>query len=232
MDMPILADIGGAIFGIVIVLISIASAISNIAKEKNKPQPGKMKEKASLQKELEKFLQEAVNPQQKKNVKAAEVNLFEEDDLEFEAPPVQQPPQRRRRQQQTRQTAQRTQSGQAKQSTTTPTRVTQNKTPTRHSERAEIEAKERQQRLGGSLRNRIQEKHETHVQTRINSEIGGNVSQHLSETFGSLKNRTETQKSKLGESKVIRRLMKDPTSIRQAIILNEVLSPPKALRRS
>lgn len=232
MDMPVFADIGGAIFGIVIVLISIASAISNIAKEKNKPQPGKLKEKASLQKELEKFLQEAVNPQQKKNVKAAEVDLFEEDDLEFEAPPVKQPPQRRRRQQQTQQAPQRTQSGQTNQSTTKPVRVTRTKTPVRHSERAEIEAKERQQRLGGSLRDRIQEKHEKHVQTSINSEIGGKVSQHLTETFGSLKNRTDAQKSKSSGGKVIRGLMKNPTSIRQAIILNEVLSPPKALRRS
>ena len=74
MEFPILAagdDIVGVIVGVIFLLISAASAIGNIAKEKNKPQPGKVKEKAALQKELEKFLQEAMNPQAEKKEKPA-----------------------------------------------------------------------------------------------------------------------------------------------------------------
>lgn len=231
MDMPlVLADVVGTIVGIIIVLITIASAISNVAKEKNKPQPGKMKEKAALQKELEKFLQDAINPQQKKKAKPEELELFEDDLFEDEAP-VQPPPQRPRRQQQkSRQAQQRARSQQSNQSSQ-PMKPKEVKPQVSLSERAEIEAKERQQRLGGAVRERIQEKHEKHVQTNIKSDIGGNVGQQISRKFGSRKEIKKTNRSKLGEAREIRNLIKEPKSIRRAIILSEVLSPPKSLRR-
>ncbi|MCA9020942.1 MAG: hypothetical protein KDA74_12420, partial [Planctomycetaceae bacterium] len=109
MEFPILAaggdDIVGVIVGVIFLLISAASAISNIAKEKNKPQPGKVKEKAALQKELEKFLQDAMNPQAEKKEKPAEVDFFEDDvqtttSAQQQPAGVRQPPTRRRREKQ------------------------------------------------------------------------------------------------------------------------------------
>lgn len=233
MGAPIFAvDIIGILFGVIFLVISAVSAISNIAKEKNKPQPGKIKQKAALQNELEKFLQEAINPQQQKKQQPVEVDFFEEDDFEVAAP-VQQPPPRRRRQQKTTQ-SQRRQSPQTKQNrppVSKPIEAT-DKPYESHRERADLKAQERHERLGGSLRERIQQKQDTHVQTNIQSTVGGNVSKRLSEKFGSRTDETKSRSSKPLGVKINRALIKDPKSLRQAIILNEILSPPKALRRS
>ncbi|QDU07013.1 hypothetical protein [Gimesia aquarii] len=226
------ADIIGILFGILFLVISAVSAISNIAKEKNKPQPGKIKQKAALQNELEKFLQEAINPKQQKKQKPVEVDFFEEDDFEIAAP-VQQAPQRRRRQQNKSQ-PQRRQSQQARQKMQPVNKPVEASNDSQKSlrERAELEARKRQERLGGSVRERIQEKQQTHVQTSIQTNIGGNVNKHLSEKFGSLSDEPKRRATKRSEVKINRSLIKNPKSLRQAIILNEILSPPIALRRS
>lgn len=233
MVVPILADdIVGVLLGILFLVISAVSAISNIAKEKNKPQPGKIKQKAALQNELEKFLQEAVNPKPQKKQKPVEVDFFEEDDFEVAAP-VQQAPQRRRRHQNKPQPQRRQpqQSKPKKQPDSKPVKASDGSQKSLR-KRAEIEARERQERLGGSVRERIQEKQQTHVQTSIQTNIGGNVSKRLSEKFGSRSDEPKSRVSKQSEVKINRSLLRDPKSLRQAIILNEILSPPKALRRS
>lgn len=234
MDVPLFAaDVFGIIFGIIFVIISVVSALSNMAKEKNNPQPGKQKEKAALQKELEKFLQDAMNPQQKG--KPAEVDFFEED-IKVEAP-VQQSPQRRQRQQEQtppqRQRSQLSQQGkQNRKSVVNPIQTHEDKPHVTHRERAEKDALDRQKRLGGALRDRIEQQQKSHIPTSIHDHLGGNFNKHLSETFGSRRNESLERAPRAEGLKVIRGLIKNPESLRQAIILNEILSPPKSLRRS
>lgn len=231
MDVPLFAvDIVGIIFGIVFVVISVVSALSNMAKEKNNPQPGKQKQKAALQKELEKFLQDAINPQQKG--KPAEVDFFEEE-IEVEIP-VQQSPQRRQRQQEKTPTQrQRSQEGkQNRKSVINPIQSHEAKPHVTHRERAEKEAQDRQKRLGGALRDRIEQQQKSHIPTSIHDHLGGNFNKHLSETFGSRRNASLDRAPRAEGLKVIRGLIRNPKSLRQAIILNEILSPPKSLRRS
>ncbi|QDV53489.1 hypothetical protein [Gimesia fumaroli] len=233
MDIPILAaDWVGVIVGIIFLLVSAASAISNIAKEKNKGQPGKVKEKAALQKELEKFLQDAMNPQQKKKEKPAEIDFFDEDEVEIvPEPPVRQQPQRRqRKQRQTRsQQGQRAQKSAGASSQVTPEPKKPHLT---HRERAAIRSQEQAKRMGGSVRDRLERKQQSHIQTRLTSHIESKVGEHFSETFGSRRKESRKSTSKTGGSKVIRSMLRNPQSFRQAIILNEILSPPKSRRRS
>ncbi|MCA9014869.1 MAG: hypothetical protein KDA74_20370 [Planctomycetaceae bacterium] len=236
MHIPLFAaDWVGVIVGIIFLLVSAASAISNIAKEKNKAQPGKVKEKAALQKELEKFLQEAMNPQQKpqKKQQPAEVDFFEEDVIETRAS-VEQPPQRHRRRQSTAQPQQsRPQQGQqAERSVASTGEGTESRLPSKHRERAERQAQERENRLGGGVRERIKRKQKSHVQTSLTSHVESTLNKHLSATFGSRGDESKQSTSKTGGTKVIQSLLKNPQSFRQAIILNEILSPPKSRRRS
>ncbi|MFH1302671.1 MAG: hypothetical protein ABIK07_16535 [Planctomycetota bacterium] len=245
MNVPLFAaDIIGIIFGIIFVIISVVSALSNMAKEKNKPQPGKLKQKAALQQELEKFLQEAINPQQKE--KPAEVNFFEEEDAKVENS-VQQPPQRLSSQQEMKQPqkeppqkvqsqqprSQRAQQPKPKRKPVA--KPAQTKAPKQHisySERAEINAQERQERLGGALREHIEKQQKTHRQSKIHDHLGTSVNKHVTSTFSSREDKSKDRASSLEGVKVIRALIKNPQSLRQAIILNEILSPPKIRRRS
>jgi len=228
MDVPLFAaDVFGIIFGIIFVIISVVSALSNMAKEKNNPQPGKQKEKAALQKELEKFLQDAMNPQQKG--KPAEVDFFEED-IKVETP-VQQ--RRQRQQEKTPSQRQRSQQGmQNRKSVVNPIQSHEAKPHVTHRERAEKDAQDREKRLGGALRDRMEQKQKSHIPTSIHDHLGGKFSKHLSETFGSRGNESLSRAPRSEGLKVIRGLIKNPESLRQAIILNEILSPPKSLRRS
>lgn len=231
MDVPLFAaDVFGIIFGIIFVIISIVSALSNMAKEKNNPQPGKQKEKAALQKELEKFLQDAMNPQQKGKPTAVD---FFEDDVKVETP-VQQTPRRRQRQQEKpKPQRQRSQQGQQnRKSIVKPVQSHEAKPHVTHRERAEKDAQDREKRLGGALRDRMEQKQKSHIPTSIHDHLGGNLNKHLSETFGSRSHESLSRAPRTGGVKVIRALVKNPESLRQAIILNEILSPPKSLRRS
>lgn len=234
MDVPLFAaDWVGLVVGVIFLLVSAVSAISNMAKEKNKAQPGKVKEKAALQKELEKFLQEAMNPQQKKkNIqnRPVEVDIFEDDEIEIQTT-VQQQPQRSRRQQRKSQ-PQKSRSQQMGTSVVSSAEASESKSHVTHRERAEIEAQARHKRLGGGLRDRIEKKQKSHIQSRIQSKIGNKVGNHLSETFGSRGDEPKQSTSKTGGSKAIRAMLRNPQSFRQAIILNEILSPPKSRRRS
>ncbi|WP_417380348.1 hypothetical protein [Gimesia sp.] len=232
MEFPILAagdDIIGVIVGVIFLLISAASAIGNIAKEKNKPQPGKVKEKAALQKELENFLQEAMNPQAKKE-KPAEVDFFE-DDVQATTS-VQQPPPRRRREKQNLQPQRRR--NKLPQKAAVPQKTV--KEPKVHisaRERAEQQEEERQKRLGGSMRERIEKRQKKHLQTTIHSKIDKEASRPQSELFGSRNSETRhASDDKRGGSRKIRELLRDRQSFQQAIILNEILSPPLSRRRS
>ncbi|QDT45332.1 hypothetical protein Pan241w_54520 [Gimesia alba] len=231
MDIPLLAaDWVGVIVGIIFLLVSAASAISNMAKEKNKAQPGKVKEKAALQKELEKFLQEAMNPQPKKKEKPAEVDFFEETDLEPQAS-VQQQPQRRRRQQRKSQ-PQRARSQQTQKPAVRSNEASEPKPHLSHRERAEIKAQEQEKRMRGGVRDRIEKKQQSHVETRLTSHLESKVGKHFSETTDSHADESRQRASKTGGSKAIRSLLRDPQSFRQAIILNEILSPPLSRRHS
>lgn len=238
MNFPIFAaDWVGAIVGILFLLISAASAISNAAKEKNKAQPGKTKEKAKLQKELEKFLQEAMDPEgakqqepraQARNVsEPAEISFFEDDGVQAETSTP--PPQRRQRQRQSRQ-------NQAQANRKTGGNAPQAKKPKKPrlslKERKQAESKERHKRLGGSLRAQIKQRQDKHIKPRVHGEIESNVSRHLSERFGSREDEITSLSSKRGGSQQLRELLKDRQSFRQAFILSEILSPPKARRRS
>ncbi|HBL47075.1 MAG TPA: hypothetical protein DDZ90_27190 [Planctomycetaceae bacterium] len=235
MEFPILAagdDIVGVIVGVIFLLISAASAIGNIAKEKNKPQPGKVKEKAALQKELEKFLQEAMNPQAEKKEKPAEVDFFE-DDVQAtttvqQQPPVavQQPPVRRRRKKENLQPqGRRTQ--QVKQVVEEP------RAHISARERAELQEAARQKRLGGSMRERIEKRQKKHLQSTIHSKLDDITGRPPSELFGSRESETRSSSDgKRGGSRQLRELLRDRQAFKQAIILNEILSPPLSRRRS
>ncbi|WP_417385246.1 hypothetical protein [Gimesia sp.] len=240
MEFPILAaggdDIVGVIVGVIFLLISAASAISNIAKEKNKPQPGKVKEKAALQKELEKFLQEAMNPQAEKKEKPAEVDFFEDDvqtttSMQQQPASVRQPPTRRRREKQN------SQGRGAQQSNKTVTQQKKSvKEPKSHisaKERAELQEAERQQRLGGSMRARIEKRQKKHLQTSIHSKLDNAASLSQSENITSRESETrQASDSKRSGSKQIRELLRNRQAFQQAIIINEILSPPLSRRRS
>jgi hypothetical protein len=230
MGIPLFAADFGPILGILFVIISIASALINSAKEKNKPQPGKQKQKAALQQELENFLQEAINPQpeKKQNPDNVEFLELEEDDFQVEKP-IQQPPQRRKRRQQNSQQSRTQQNRQSKKSVRSSTEAQ----PTRQqvSQRTGTES-EAQNRLGGALRDRIEEKHQALISSSIQGHLSSNVNKHLSGSFGFRNQQPKKHASNSEGVKVIRGLIKDPQSLRQAIILNEILSPPKSLRRS
>lgn len=233
MEFPILAagdDIIGVIVGVIFLLISAASAIGNIAKEKNKPQPGKVKEKAALQKELEKFLQEAMNPQAEKKGKPAEVDFFE-DDVQANTS-VQQPPPRRRRENQTSQPQGRS-TQQGKKTPSPQKTVDEPKAHISARERAEQQEEARQKRLGGSMRARIEKRQKKHLQSSINSKLDDDANLPQSELFGSRESETRhSADGKRGGSRQIRALLRDRKSFQQAIILNEILSPPLSRRRS
>ncbi|MDF1742041.1 MAG: hypothetical protein P1V19_00010 [Gimesia sp.] len=233
MDIPLFAaDIVGVIFGIIFVLISIGSAIMNAAKEKNKPQPGKQKQKAALQQELEKFLQDAINPQQEKKQKPANVEVFELDEQDFKAEsPVQQAPQRRRRRQQKSQPSRPQQKRQSPKSVRSSTETQSAKQHLTLRERSDIVAQERKEQTGGTLRDRIEEKHQSHISPSIHGHLTSKVNKPLVGSFGAHDDE-EKRASRSEGVKVIRGLIKNPQSLRQAIILNEILSPPKSLRRS
>ena len=234
MDMPLFAaDWVGVIVGIIFLLVSAASAISNMAKEKNKAQPGKVKEKAALQKELEKFLQEAMNPQPKKKEKPVEVDFFEEAEIEPQAT-VQQQSQRRRRQQRKSQPQRaRSEQRQQNQKTGVPSReAAESKSPLSHRERAAKKAKEQEKRMGGGVRDRIEKKQQSHIETRLTSHLESKVGKNISKTFDGHEDESRQRSSKTRGSKAIRSLLRDPQSFRQAIILNEILSPPLSRRRS
>lgn len=235
MDVPLFAaDWVGVVVGVIFLLVSAASAISNMAKEKNKAQPGKVKEKAALQRELEKFLQDAMNPQQKKKERPVEVDFFdEEDEVETQASVPQQPQQRRRQQRKSQPSRDRSQQGQqVGTSVVSSTEKSDSKPHVTHRERAVVEAEARHKRLGGGLRDRIEKKQKSHIQSKIHSTIGSKVGNHLSDTFGSRGPEPKQSGSKTGGSKAIRAMLRNPRSFRQAIILNEILSPPKSRRRS
>ncbi|WP_339732481.1 hypothetical protein [uncultured Gimesia sp.] len=235
MDIPLFAaDWVEGIIGVIFLLIAAVSAISNIAKEKNKGQPGKVKEKAALQKELEKFLQDAMNPQQKKKEKPAEVDIFEDVEVEPQtsAPP---PPQRHRRQQS--QPPQRSRSQRKQQQAEISAAVgsqeaSESKSHVTHRERALVHAQEQKKRMGGGVRDRIERKQQSHMGTRLTSHLESKVGSHFAETFGSRRVQSRKSTSKTGGSKVIRAMLRNPQSFRQAIILNEILSPPKSRRHS
>lgn len=228
MDVPLFAVDFGPIIGIIFVIISIASAIFNTAKEKNKPQPGKQKQKAALQVELEKFLHEAMNPKAEKKQKPANVEFLDEDAFKVESP-VEQSPKRRRRRQQKSQPTRTQQKKQSTRRTNEPQAVRQKMT---HRERAEIKDQDRKERLGRALRERIEQKHQSHVSSNIQGHLSSTVNQQPSGKSGFRDDESTSRTSRSGGAKVIRKLIKDPQSLRQAIILNEILSPPKSLRRS
>mgnify|MGYP003629861766 CR=1 FL=1 len=243
MNVPLFAaDIIGIIFGIIFVIISIVSALSNMAKEKNKPQPGKLKQKAALQQELEKFLQEAINPQQKE--KPAEVNFFEEEDAKVSNTAQQSPPPRTRPQEKAQpsrpqaqrprpQRPQRTQQApQKRKPAVKPVPAEAAKQHVSYTERAELHAQERQGRLGGALREHIEQQQKTHIQSKFKNHLGANANQQDTSTSSSRGVETKERTAKPGGAKVIRALIKNPQSLRQAIILNEILSPPRTRRRS
>ena len=229
MDIPLLAaDWVSVIVGIIFLLVSAASAISNIVKEKNNPQPGKAKEKAALQKELEKFLQDAMNPQgqkpkAKQQEKPVEVDFFEDDFEEVKATPVPEPPPRRRRQQrQTPQKSTQPQPSSKPASSGSKPRVS-------HRQRAEQNAKERKKRLGGKLREQMKKKKDAHVESKLTTHIESKVGkQNRSEPLVSDSGQTQSKKTR--GSRVIRSMLRDPQSFRQAIIMSEILSPPKSRR--
>lgn len=241
MNLPIFAaDWVGAIIGILFLLISAASAISNAAKEKNKAQPGKAREKAQLQKELEKFLQDAMNPQQKKkpepvqaSAEPTEIDFFEEDGIEAVSSTPE--PRRQRRQRQAAQSRRRqSQAGQptggAQARSSEPPKKQKRHVSLR--ERNKLEEAERQNRLGGSLRDQIKKRKKKHIQPRVHSQIDSKVSQHLSETFGNFSDKEKSIVSRKVGGRQIREMLRDPQSFRQAIILSEILSPPRSRRRS
>jgi len=232
MDIPLFAvDFVGVLFGIIFVIISIVSAFSNMAKEKNKPQPGKQKQKAALQQELEKFLQDAINPQPEKKQKPANDEMFELEEEDFKVETPVQQPQRRRRQQQKSQPSRIPQKKQIQKSVRS---STETQGATQHltlRERSDIEARDRKERTGGTLRDRIKEKHQSHVSSSIHGHLTSDVNKHLIGSFGAHDDEEKRASGSEGV-KVIRALIKNPQSLRQAIILNEILSPPKSLRRS
>ncbi|QDT93924.1 hypothetical protein [Gimesia algae] len=233
MEFPILAagdDIVGVIVGVIFLLISAVSAFSNIAKEKNKPQPGKVKKKAALQKELEKFLQDAMNPQAEKKKKPVEVDFFE-DDVQATTS-VQQPPPRRRREKQNSQPQGR-RAQQAKKMASQQKTVKEPKVHVSARERAEQQEEARQKRLGGSMRARIEKRQKKHLQSSINSKLDEDGIRPQSELFGSRESETRhASDGKRGGSRQIRDLLRNRQSFQQAIILNEILSPPLSRRRS
>ncbi|WP_417391173.1 hypothetical protein [Gimesia sp.] len=235
MEFPILAagdDIIGVIVGVIFLLISAASAIGNIAKEKNKPQPGKVKEKAALQKELEKFLQEAMNPQAEKKEKPAEVDFFE-DDVQAtttvqQQPPVavQQPPVRRRRKKENLQP-------QGRRPQQVKKVVEEPRVHISARERAELQEEARQKRLGGSMRERIEKRQKKHLQSSFHSKFDEDAGRPQSELFGSRESETRhSSDGKRGGSRQLRELLRNRQAFKQAIILNEILSPPLSRRRS
>ena len=233
MEFPILAagdDIIGVIVGVIFLLISAASAIGNIAKEKNKPQPGKVKEKAALQKELEKFLQEAMNPQAEKKGKPVEVDSFEDDVQATTSVP--QPPARRRREKQPSR-PQRRRAQQGSKTVSPQKTVKEPKVQVSARERAELQEEARQKRLGGSMRDRIEKSQKKHLQSRIHRKADNEASRPQSDLFGSKENETRhSSDGKRGGSRQLRELLRDRKSFQQAIILNEILSPPLSRRRS
>ncbi|QDT30145.1 hypothetical protein [Gimesia panareensis] len=243
MNLLILAagDWGGAVFGILILLISAASAIANAAKEKNKAQPGKTKEKAQLQKELEKFLQDAMNPQQEKQperkprqaraAEPVEIDLFEDDGIEAVASSPQ-PPRRQQRQRRSTQSSSRGYQQKQQASGKVPAQKANKKKHVSHRERNQREEEERQKRLGGSLRDRIEKSQKKHIKSRVHSQIDSKVGQHLSDTFGMRSADGTTLGPRKGAASLIREALKDRQSFRQAYILSEILSPPKSRRRS
>ncbi|MFG0241013.1 MAG: hypothetical protein ACF8CY_08210, partial [Gimesia chilikensis] len=184
MNLPILAaDWVGAVIGVLFLLISAASAIANAAKEKNKAQPGKTKEKAQLQKELEKFLQDAMNPQQAKKqepraqqaraAEPTEIDFFEDDGIEAAAST----PRRQRRQRKPLPSASSSYQQKMQQAASkSPERKPKKKKVT-HRERNELEEQKRQKRLGGSLRDRIEKTQKKHMQSRVHSQIDSKVGQ-------------------------------------------------------
>jgi len=200
----------------------------NAAKEKNKPEPGKQKQKAALQVELEKFLQEAMNPQAEKKQKPAKVEFLEDDAFSVESS-VEQSPRRRKLRQQKSQPTSNQQNTKSTRSTNEPQAVRQKLT---HRERTEIKDQERKERLGGALRDRIEQKHQSHVSSSIQGHLSSNVNKQPSGSFGFRADGPKNRAAKPGSAKVLRMLIKDPQTLRQAILLNEILSPPKSLRRS
>ena len=241
MEFPILAagdDIVGVIVGVIFLLISAASAIGTIAKEKNKPQPGKVKEKAALQKELEKFLQEAMNPQAEKKEKPAEVDYFEDDvqattTAQQQSPvAVQQPQVRRRRKKQNLQPeGQRSQ--QVKKAAPLQKAVEEPRVHISARERAELQEEARQKRLGGSMRERIEKRQKKQLQSSFHSKFDEDAGRPQSELFGSRESETRhSSDGKRGGSRQLRELLRNRQAFKQAIILNEILSPPLSRRRS
>tara|TARA_R110002111_G_scaffold254461_2_gene320113 strand:+ start:16605 stop:17330 length:726 start_codon:yes stop_codon:yes gene_type:complete len=241
MNVPLFAaDIIGVIFGIIFVIISVVSALSNMAKEKNKPQPGKLKQKAALQQELEKFLQEAINPQQKE--KPAEVNFFEEEDAKVSNTAQQAPPPPERRQEMAQPSRPQAQRPRPQRTQQTPQKrkpvvkpVQAEAAPKQHvsyTERAELHAQEREERLGGALRKHIEQQQKTHFQSKFKNHLGANANQQVTSNSSSRGDESKDRTARSGGVKAIRALIKNPQSLRQAIILNEILSPPKIRRRS
>lgn len=239
MNLPILAaDWVGAVIGILFLLISAASAIANAAKEKNKAQPGKTKEKAQLQKELERFLQDAMNPQQEKKEaprpkqarapEPAEIDFFEDDGIAAAAS-SQQTPRRQRRQRQSSASSSGGSQSRKQPAAKAPEQKPKKKKHVSLRERNRQEDQRRQKRLGGSLRDRIEKTQQTHIQPRVHSSIDSKVGQHLSETFGS-RAAHDQPGSRGGAAGLIREALKDKQSFRQAYILSEILSPPKSRR--
>ncbi|MEO1998750.1 MAG: hypothetical protein ABGZ17_26185 [Planctomycetaceae bacterium] len=66
-----------------------------------------------------------------------------------------------------------------------------------------------------------------HVEEYLDHDVNQSVSEHLGGQTSSNRETTGRQSGSISE---LRRMLRDPASIRKAIILSEVLMPPKALR--
>ena len=219
---PVFAVGMDTLLTVVLVVIMILGWLINFVSSQQKPpiagrpRPPRPRD-TRLSNEIDNFLQEVTGAGRKKPKETPLELVFDEEPQRRSAPRV------RKRPDQAGRTRQR-QTPQPKR--TQPDSSAVERRPARDSNRLESSIPAH---LADSMENRISH----HVEDHLNHDVNDSVAEHLGSFSGGDATRstaTPSGRASPARARMIVGLLRDPAGIRQAIVINEVLSRPKALR--